>query len=152
MMKIIISYPSLEEERMIVRSNLEESGKELFSSVSIDSILKAQELVKRIYIDKKVEDYILNIVFCTRFPQRYSLAQLQPFIRFGSSPRGSINLALAARAHAFLQKRAYVLPDDVKQVVFDVLRHRVGLTYAARAENITADTILQQIVSSIPTP
>ena len=152
MLKVVISYPSLEEERLIVRMNLKDELPPHPNPFSLERILQAQELVKRIYINEKIEDYILNLVFCTRFPQRYSLGHLQPFIRFGSSPRGSINLALAARAYAFLQKRAYVTPDDVRQVAFDVLRHRVGLTYAARAENMTSDTILQEIIDSVPAP
>ena len=152
MLKVVISYPSLEEERLIVRKNLTAGPPPPEAPVRLENILRAQQLVKRIYISDKVEDYMLNLVFCTRFPERYGLAHLQPLIRFGSSPRGSINLALAARAYAFLQKRAYVLPDDVRQVALDVLRHRVGLTYAARAENITADTILQEIIQRIPAP
>lgn len=152
MLKVLISYPALEEERIIVRKNLAPTPAEPIDSFPLASILRAQELVKRIYIDAKVEDYILSLVFCTRFPQRYSLAHLQPLIRFGSSPRGSINLALAARAYAFLQRRAYVTPEDVRYVAFDVLRHRIGLTYAARAENMTSDTILQEILKHVPTP
>ena len=152
MLKVLISYPSLEEERLIMRKNLAADQPTAAAPFSLESILRAQQLVKRIYIDDKVENYMLNLVFCTRFPARYGLGHLQPLIRFGSSPRGSINLALAARAYAFLQKRAYVVPDDVRQVALDVLRHRVGLTYAARAENLTADTILQEIIQCIPAP
>ncbi|WP_201986909.1 AAA family ATPase [Hymenobacter rubidus] len=152
MLKVVISYPSLEEERIIVRKNLAPSPTALLPTFSLANIVRAQELVKRIYIDEKVEDYILNLVFCTRYPERYALAHLQSFIRFGSSPRGSINLALAARAYAFLQKRAYVTPEDVKYVALDVLRHRVGLTYAARAENMTSDAILQEILGRVPAP
>ncbi|UOQ96712.1 MoxR family ATPase [Hymenobacter sp. 5317J-9] len=152
MLKLVISYPSLEEERIIVRRNLAEEKPVVEAPFTLENVLRVQELVKRIYISEKVEDYILNLVFCTRFPERYGLAQLQPLIRFGSSPRGSINLALAARAYAFLQKRAYVTPEDVRHVAYDVLRHRVGLTYAARAENMTSDTILRHIIGGVPTP
>ncbi|MET4075078.1 MoxR family ATPase [Hymenobacter sp. UYCo722] len=152
MLKVLIGYPSLEEERLIIRRNLEADADVRPATFPLASILRAQELVKRIYINEQVEDYILNLVFCTRFPQRYSLAHLQPLIRFGSSPRGSINLALAARAYAFLQKRGYVTPDDVRHVAHDVLRHRIGLTYAARAENMTSDTILQEILGRVPAP
>jgi MoxR-like ATPase len=152
MLKVLITYPSLEEERLIMRKNLAAGQPAAPAPFPLENILRAQQLVKRIYIDDKVENYMLNLVFCTRFPARYALGHLQPLIRFGSSPRGSINLALAARAYAFLQKRAYVVPDDVRQVALDVLRHRVGLTYAARAENLTADTILQEIIQCIPAP
>ena len=152
MLKVLITYPSLEEERLIMRKNLAAGQPAAPVPFPLENIMRAQQLVKRIYIDDKVENYMLNLVFCTRFPARYALGHLQPLIRFGSSPRGSINLALAARAYAFLQKRAYVVPDDVRQVALDVLRHRVGLTYAARAENLTADTILQEIIQCIPAP
>lgn len=152
MLKVVISYPSLEEERIIVRRNLAGDQDAPASLFQVENILRAQELVRQVYLNEKIETYILDLVFCTRYPQRYSLAHLQPFIRFGSSPRGSINLAAAARAHAFLQKRAYVIPEDVRYVAYDVLRHRLGLTYSARAENVTADAVLQQIISAIPSP
>ncbi|MGI4863792.1 MAG: AAA family ATPase [Janthinobacterium lividum] len=152
MLKLVISYPSLEEERLIMRRNLAASTGPPLAAFPLASILAVQALVQRIYLSEKVESYILDLVFCTRFPERYALAHLQPLIRYGASPRGSINLALAAQAYAFLQKRAYVTPADVQAVAHDVLRHRVGLTYAARAENLTPDAVLQQILGSVPTP
>lgn len=152
MLKLVITYPTLEEERAIVRRNLSGVQDTSEARFPVQSILRIQELVKKVYLSEKVESYILAIVFCTRFPQLYDLARLKPFIRFGSSPRGSINLAAAARAHAFLQKRAYVTPEDVRYIVYDVLRHRVGLTYAARAENMTPDSVLEEIIRTIPSP
>ncbi|MCC3158591.1 MoxR family ATPase [Hymenobacter sp. 15J16-1T3B] len=152
MLKVLISYPSLEEERTIVRHHLEPRPQDRLPALPLAEVLRAQELVRRVYVDEKVESYILDLVFCTRYPQQYGLAQLQPLIRFGSSPRGSINLALAARAQAFLQKRSFVLPEDVRRVYFDVLRHRIGLTYAARAESMTADALLATILATIPMP
>ena len=152
MLKLVISYPSLEEERVIMRRNLATSTGPPLAAFPLASILAVQALVQRIYLSEKVESYILDLVFCTRFPERYALAHLQPLIRYGASPRGSTNLALAARAYAFLQKRAYVTPADVQAVAYDVLRHRVGLTYAARAENLTPDAVLQQILGGLPTP
>ena len=152
MLKINITYPSLEEERSIIRRNINPETDQSEPAFSIDHILRIQELVKQIYIDKKVEDYILNIIFCTRFPENYQLVQLKSFIRFGASPRGSINLALAARVYAFLKKRAFVIPEDVKAVVYDVLRHRIGLTYAARAENLNSDNVISRILEAVPAP
>ena len=152
MLKLLVSYPTLEEERTIMRRNTAESAAGAASPLQLEDILRIQELIRHVYISDKIESYILDIVFCTRYPQRYGLDHLEAFMRFGSSPRGSINLALAARAFAFLQKRAYVTPEDVLQVVFDVLRHRIGLTFAARAENVTADSILREITAHLPTP
>lgn len=151
MMKVVITYPSLEEERIIIRKNIEQELI-LDSSFTISQIHKLQAVVKKIHIDSKIEDYILNIIFCTRFPDNYSLSHLKSYIRFGSSPRGSINLARAARAYALLKKRTFVIPEDIKAIVFDVLRHRIGLTYSAIAENVTADIILKQILDAIPMP
>ena len=152
MLKVVITYPTLEEERIIVRRNLSGTQDTPEARFPVQSILRIQELVKQVHLSEKVESYILAIVFCTRTPQLYALAHLKPFIRFGSSPRGSINLAAAARAYAFLQKRAYVTPEDVRYIVYDVLRHRVGLTYAARAENRTPDSVLEEIIRTIPSP
>lgn len=152
MLKINITYPSLEEERSIIRRNLSPETPPDEPAFNVAHILRIQELVKQIYIDKKVEDYILDLVFCTRFPENYQLSALKPFIRFGASPRGSINLALAARVHAFLKKRAFVIPEDVQAVVYDVLRHRIGLTYAARAENLTSDNVISRVLAAVPAP
>ena len=151
MMKVIVTYPLFEEERIIIRRNAQDDNV-AESFITPDEIIRIQLLVKNIHIDVKVEDYILKIIFCTRFPEQYSLPHLKPYIRFGSSPRGTINLAKAARAHAFLKKRAFVIPEDIKAVVFDVLRHRIGLTYTALAEHIDADNILNQIIAAIPMP
>jgi MoxR-like ATPase len=151
MLKITISYPSIEDERSIMQKHIEESKIEepLFN---VAKVFKMQSLIKKIYIDTKIENYILDLIFCTRYPENYGLAGLKPFIRFGSSPRGTINLAMASRAHAFLKKRAFVIPEDVTAVIFEVLRHRIGLTYNALAENITTDNIINQILKSIPAP
>jgi len=151
MMKLMITYPTLEEERLIMQYN---SNNENLceNSFSIEKVKFIQSLIKQIYIDEKLENYILNIVFCTRFPENYGLSKLKPLLRFGASPRGTINLAIASRGYAFLQKRTFVIPDDVKAVVFDVLRHRIGLSFIAMAENLTTDNILQEIVSVIPIP
>ncbi|TDQ09431.1 AAA family ATPase [Pedobacter metabolipauper] len=152
MLKVVITYPTLEQERLVMQRNMEPADSSGNAAFSISRILHIQSLVKRIYIDKKIEDYILNIIFCTRFPERYGLEHLKSFIRFGSSPRGSINLALAARVQAFLNKRSFVIPEDVKAIAYDVLRHRIGLTYAAIAEDMTADLVLNQIISAIEMP
>jgi MoxR-like ATPase len=151
MMKILISYPSLEEERLVVRMNHDAGDipKPIFTA---EQVLLVKSLVKKIHVDTKVETYILQIIFATRFPEEYNLAHLKPYIRYGSSPRGSINLTMASRAHAFIKKRAFVIPEDVKAIVFDVLRHRIGLTYMAVAENITTEFIIQQIIDTIPMP
>jgi len=151
MMKVIVTYPLFEEERIIIRRNAGDEHLPV-SFISVEQIHDIQLLVKKIHLDAKIEDYILKIIFCTRFPENYALANIKPYIRFGASPRGTINLAKAARAHAFIKKRAFVIPEDVRAVVFDVLRHRIGLTYIALAENITADNILSRILDVIPMP
>ena len=120
--------------------------------VSLKQILKAQEVVREVYMDEKIENYILDIVFATRYPDRYKLAGLQPLISFGASPRGSINLALAAKCYAFIKRRGYVIPEDVRAVVHDVLRHRIGITYEAEAENVTSEDIINKIVNEIEVP
>jgi MoxR-like ATPase len=151
MLKITISYPSIEEERYIMQKHIEEGGI-AEPSFNVAHIFRMQSLVKKVYIDAKIEDYILNIIFCTRYPENYGLNKLKPLIRFGSSPRGTINLAMAARARAFLKKRAFVIPEDVASVIFEVLRHRIGLTYNALAENVTSDNIIGQILRAVPAP
>ncbi|QCR21562.1 MoxR family ATPase [Pontibacter sp. SGAir0037] len=153
MLKVLITYPSLEEERMIIRQHTSRPVEKMPEpALTVAQVLHIQSLVKKIYIDPKIEDYILNIIFCTRFPENYQLPHLQPMLRYGSSPRGSINLAVAARAHAFLRKRAFVLPEDIRAVVPDVLRHRIGLTYTARAESVTADDVIAQVLKAVPAP
>ena len=152
MLKCVISYPEFEDEQLIVRSNINESFSKVKPIVSIKDILKAQESVKQVYMDEKIEKYILKLIFATRYPEQNNLEDLKPLISFGSSPRGSINLAQAAKCHAFIQRRGYVIPEDIKAVIHDVLRHRIGLTYEAEAENISSTDIIDKIVNSVEVP
>jgi MoxR-like ATPase len=152
MLKTVIDYPKLEDEQQIVRSNLKGAFEKIKPVVSIKEILKAQKSVREVYMDEKIEKYILDIIFATRYPERYDLDDLKPLISFGASPRGSINLAKAAKCYAFIKHRGYVIPEDVRAVVLDVLRHRVGLTYEAEAENITSEDIINKIVNVIEVP
>lgn len=153
MLKIIVGYPTKAEEQMIIRQNTFGNMVQQINPVaSTIEITTAKELVKEIYIDEKVENYILDIVFSTRYPDKYSLPKLKPLIGFGASPRASINLALAAKAYAFLNKRGYVLPDDVRHICRDVLRHRIGLTYEAEAENIGVEDIINSIINTVNVP
>ena len=152
MLKTVIDYPKLEDEQQIVRSNLKGAFEKIKPVVSIKEILKAQKSVREVYMDEKIEKYILDIIFATRYPERYNLDDLKPLISFGASPRGSINLAKAAKCYAFIKHRGYVIPEDVRAVVLDVLRHRVGLTYEAEAENITSEEIINKIVNVIEVP
>ncbi|MHC5201143.1 AAA family ATPase [Myroides sp. LJL119] len=152
MLKTVIDYPKLEEERLIIRQNLQGKNPQINAVVSLEQILKAQQVVKQVYMDEKIEKYILDIVFATRYPEQFRLEKLKPLISFGSSPRGSINLATAAKCYAFIKRRGYVIPEDVRAVVVDVLRHRIGITYEAEAENITTVDIINQIVNEIEVP
>ncbi len=152
MLKTVIDYPKLEDEQQIVRANLKGAFEKIKPVVSIKEILNAQKAVREVYMDEKIEKYILDIVFATRYPERYSLSELNPLISFGASPRGSINLATAAKCYAFIKRRGYVIPEDVRAVVLDVLRHRVGITYEAEAENITSENIINKIVNVIEVP
>lgn len=152
MLKALISYPTFEQERLVIQKHSKPPVEHLYPQFDIDKILYIQSLVDEIYIDHKIEEYILNIIFCTRFPENYQLSTIKEYIRFGASPRGSLNLAHAARVNAFLNQRSYVIPDDVKAVAYDVLRHRIGLTYAAIAEDINADKLLKQILETIEMP
>ncbi len=152
MMKVLIDYPALDEEREIMRRNVQENFGKVNKVAGKDDILKARETVREIYIDPKIEQYILDIVFATRYPEKYGLDELKPFIAYGASPRGSINLALAAKAHAFINHRGFVVPENVLSTVNDVLRHRIGLTYEAEAENITTDDIINKIINKIQVP
>jgi len=152
MLKTVIDYPKLEEEQIIMRANLKGSYETVKAVVSVDQILKAQVAVRSVYMDEKIEKYILDIIFATRYPERYNLPNLKPLISFGSSPRGSINLATAAKCYAFIKRRGYVIPEDVRAIVVDVLRHRIGITYEAEAENITSVDIINQIVNEIEVP
>ena len=152
MLKTVIDYPKMDEERMVIRQNLKGSYEKVNQVVSVDQILRAQEAVREVYMDEKIEKYILDIVFATRFPEKYKLESLKPLISFGASPRGSINLATAAKCYAFIKRRGYVIPEDVRAVVHDVLRHRIGVTYEAEAENITSVEIINKIVNEIEVP
>ena len=152
MLKVVIDYPSLEDEQKIMRANLNKSWEKVSAVVSLDTILKARKAVQEVYMDEKIEKYILDIIFATRYPEKYNLAELKDLISFGASPRGSINLATAAKCYAFIKRRGYVIPEDVRAVVHDVLRHRVGITYEAEAENITSIEIIDKIVNEIEVP
>ena len=152
MLKTIIDYPKQDEEQLIMRANLKGAFDKVNPVVSVSQILKAQEAVRDVYMDEKIEKYILDIIFATRYPERYKLAEIQPLISFGASPRGSINLANAAKCYAFIKRRGYVIPEDVRAVVHDVLRHRIGITYEAEAENITSEDIINKIVNEIEVP
>ena len=152
MLKTVIDYPKLEEEQLIVRNNLSSSSAKVKPVVTSKQIISAQETVREVYMDEKIENYILNLIFATRYPENYNLAKIKPLISFGASPRGSINLATAAKCHAFLRHRGYVIPEDVRAVIYDVLRHRIGLTYEAEAENITTEDLITQIINEVEVP
>lgn len=152
MLKTVIDYPKLEEERLVIRQNLSGVKNTINAVVSLEQIERAQAAVKEVYMDEKIEKYILDIVFATRYPEQFKLEKLKPLISFGASPRGSINLAMAAKCYAFIRRRGYVIPEDVRAIVIDVLRHRIGVTYEAEAENITSVDIINQIVNEIEVP
>lgn len=152
MLKAVIDYPKLDEEQRIVRNNLKGAFEKVQAVVSTKQILTAQETVRKVYMDEKIENYILNLIFATRYPENYNLDSIKPLISFGASPRGSINLATAAKCHAFLKHRGYVIPEDVRAVIYDVLRHRIGLTYEAEAENITSEDLITQIINEVEVP
>lgn len=152
MLKTVIDYPRKTEEQTIMRANLNSDFGGVNPVVSLDQIKSAQNAVKKVYMDEKIERYILDIIFATRNPQDYSLESVGPLIDFGASPRGSINLAIAAKCFAFIKRRGYVIPEDVREVVLDVLRHRIGITYEAEAENVTSDDIVSKIVNEIEVP
>lgn len=152
MLKTVIDYPKMDEEQSIVRANLKGAFEKVNPVVSTQQILRAQEAVREVYMDEKIEKYILDMVFATRYPEKYKLADLKPLISFGASPRGSINLAIAAKCYAFIKRRGYVIPEDVRAVVHDVLRHRIGITYEAEAENVTSEDIINKIINEIEVP
>ena len=152
MLKVVIDYPTLEEEKMIIRENLQGSMPKVMPVTTADEILKAREVVRQVYIDEKIEKYIADIVFATRYPDRYGLADLKDMITFGGSPRASINLAKASRAYAFIKHRGYVVPEDVRAVAHDVLRHRIGLSYEAEASNLTSEEIVSRIINKVEVP
>ena len=152
MLKTVIDYPKLGEEQLIMRNNLRGAFEKVNAVVDLKQILKARQAAKEVYMDEKIEKYILDIIFATRYPEEYRLPDLKPLISFGASPRGSINLAMASKCYAFIKRRGYVIPEDVRAVVHDVLRHRVGVTYEAEAENITSVEIINKIVNQVEVP
>jgi MoxR-like ATPase len=152
MLKAIIDYPKMTEEQLIIRQNLKGSIPEINPVVTLKQILKGQEVAREVYMDEKIEKYILDIVFATRYPEKYNLSALKPLISFGASPRGSINMAIAAKCYAFIRRRGYVIPEDVRAIVHDVLRHRIGITYEAEAENVTSEEIINRIVNEVEVP
>jgi MoxR-like ATPase len=152
MLKVVIGYPKKEEEREIIRRNIDNLFEEVRPVLTPVDIIEAREIVRKVYIDEKIERYIVDIVFATRFPEEYGMNDLKNMISFGASPRASINLALAARAYAFLKMRGYVIPEDVRAVCHDVLRHRIGLSYEAEANNMTAEEIISEILNRVEVP
>ena len=152
MLKVIIDYPTIEEEKRIIRENITGKMPEVRAVTSAAEIIKARDVVREVYIDEKIEQYIADIVFATRYPDRYGLKDMKSMISFGGSPRVSISLAKAARAYAFIKRRGYVVPEDVRAVAHDVLRHRVGLTYEAEASNITSEEIVSKIINKVEVP
>ena len=152
MLKTVIDYPKLNEEQLIIRQNLQGHKATINPVVTTDQIIRAQDTVRQVYMDEKIEKYILDIIFATRYPEKYGLSKIKPLISFGASPRGSINLATAAKCYAFIKRRGYVIPEDVRAVVHDVLRHRIGITYEAEAENVTSYELVNQIVNTVEVP
>lgn len=152
MLKVVISYPTLEEEKKIIRENLEASLPEVRPVTTADEIMRARDVVRQVYIDEKIERYIADMVFATRYPDRYGMPELKDLITFGGSPRASINLAKAARAYAFVKRRGYVVPEDVRAVAHDVLRHRIGLSYEAEASNVSSEEIVSQVINKVEVP
>ena len=152
MLKVVIDYPKQQDEQTIMRQNLSGGFATVNPVVSVAQILKAREVTNEVYMDEKIEKYILDIIFATRYPEKYNLPQLKDLIGFGASPRGSINLAKAAKCYAFIKRRGYVIPEDVRAVVFDVLRHRIGITYEAEAENVTSVDIINSIINEVEVP
>ncbi len=152
MMKVVITYPGKEDEKLIMRQNVHGADPQIRQIIAPEEILRARNLVREVYMDEKIEQYILDIVFATRNPEQFKLEKLRPLIAYGSSPRGSINLAVAAKAQAFLNRRGFVTPDDVRSICIDVLRHRLGLTYEAEAENVTSESVVEEILQKINLP
>ena len=152
MLKTVIDYPKMEDERIIMKQSLMGNYEKINPVISVEQINRAQQAVKEVYMDEKIEKYILDIIFATRYPEKYKLESLKALISFGASPRGSINLAMASKCYAFIKRRGYVIPEDVRAVVHDVLRHRIGLTYEAEAENITSVDIINKIINEIEVP
>jgi len=152
MLKVIINYPTKDEEKLIIRQNLLKEKPVVLPILTPAEIIEARDIVRQVYIDEKIERYIVDIVFATRYPQDFGLESLKEMISFGASPRASINLALAARAYAFIKRRGYVIPEDIRAVCYDVLRHRIGLSYEAEANNMTSDEIITEILNTVEVP
>ena len=152
MLKVVVTYPKKEEERLIIRQNMAYGDKPINQVVKTEDILNARKTVREVYMDEKIERYILDIVFATRNPDEYKLTKIKSFINYGASPRASINLAIAAKAYAFIKRRGYVIPEDVRAICFDVMRHRLGLTYEAEAENITPEEVINEILNAVEVP
>lgn len=152
MMKVVVSYPKREEERQILHQSLADAKTEQHAMLKPADILKARELVREVYMDEKIENYITDIIFATRYPAQYGLAKIEPLMSYGASPRGSINLAAAAKSYAFMKRRGYVIPEDVRAIAMDVLRHRIGLTYEAEAENVTSEEIVNEVLNRVDVP
>lgn len=153
MLKVVLDYPKMDEERQIIRSNVRKEGLSKVNQViNPEDISRLRDLVREVYLDEKIEQYIVDIVFATRIPQKYNLPELAPLISFGCSPRASINLALAGKAYAFLQNRAFVVPEDIRAIAGDVMRHRIGLTYEAEAENMNATQVIQKVLNRVEVP
>ncbi len=152
MLKVVIDYPKLEEEKKIIRMNIGEERKEIKPILRTDDIKATRDVVRQVYVDEKIEQYIADIVFATRYPEKYGLKDLSAYIEFGGSPRASINLALASRAYAFIKHRGYVIPEDIRAVAHDVLRHRIGLSYEAEANNVSTEEIISQIINKVEVP
>lgn len=152
MLKVVIDYPKLQDEQIIMRQNLSGDYATVNPVISVEQILRARQAASEVYMDEKIEKYILDIIFATRYPEKYNLPKLKDLISFGASPRGSINLAKAAKCYAFIKRRGYVIPEDVRAVVFDVLRHRIGITYEAEAENVTSVDIINAIINEVEVP
>jgi MoxR-like ATPase len=152
MLKVVVTYPKKEEEQMIIRQNMQFESHPINQVVKAEEILAARKTVREVYMDEKIEKYILDIVFASRKPEDYKLNKLKPFINYGGSPRASINLALAAKAYAFIKRRGYVIPEDVRAICYDVMRHRIGLTYEAEAENMTSEEIISEILNAVEVP
>ena len=152
MLKVVIDYPTLEEEKKIIRENISGKSQEVKAVITQKDIIDARNVVHEVYLDEKIEQYIADIVFATRYPERYGLKDMKAYIDFGGSPRASINLAKAARAYAFIKRRGYVVPEDVRAVVHDVMRHRIGLTYEAEASNVTTENVISNVVNKVEVP
>ena len=152
MLKVVINYPKKEEEKMVIRQNISGKKPDIKPVLDTRQIIEARNIVREVYLDEKIERYIVDIVFATRFPAEYNLANLKSMIAFAASPRASINLALAARAYAFIKRRGYVIPEDVRAVCHDVMRHRIGLSYEAEANNLTSEEIISEILNKVEVP